>query len=842
MVRTSGFLGLLAVTLAVTSSLSVSAQAQEISTLRSLAATTKSSQSKYTAGTVSAYEDASESAAASGAEEPVDSPPDEELTESSTEEPVDYEALFAELTASSAGGEVTDSSGAEEPTEAPAEEELVDGSAALSVDSTAASSEEEPVESSTEEGSVDYETLFAELTASSTGSEVTDASAEAEESAAEEVTDTSALVDSTASSGEQELVDSSGDEELTEAASTDEEETTTLVDSTASSEEAESTDPYTEEEAVDTSALTDSTASSGDEELTDAAALTESTDSPGQEDPADTVAPPATAKTPATKMSAPVTKTPAPANKTSPSVTKAPAAKVPVTPAPAAKVPATPAPVTKAPGKPYSPPPVVASLPNWIGTRTPTDKACYRKTHLTKKCPPGYEFDKIATCWAECPVEYPVECGMECIPQNKDCALAVLDKVNAVATVALNAATSGVFGKLVTASKGVQRGVKCGQQLYSATNKVVGYAKELGVKFPNTTKSQIQYLLSKSDFALYDLPMAVTTCLGLPMPTSLTNSPEVTAVIKKLLEKVTVKGESLLAPSSFIEVTEEVGAGQSVTQLNSVDLSSLTKLMDSGVTCGSELNSIINRVTMAVQEMKSKAPTSPVDAIRLAVSSSDLFLKDIPAVTSSCVPKDSKDAFQTRDDIRKTFQVIIDQIFDSSSNGDKPLSKAEYALKLTDQGLDAVAMLDPTGIASMAKEFIQPICGPTSFLGEVDDGALDQALGLRTVGKAFAGSSGTWTKSGDGILKIIFESTDKKDVKVNIMSGGNKITEVSVKKGKTVEWTKPLADIKDKTMYMDRWRPGLFGLPGTGGGSLLLWVPHTSKGGHLELHAKINVS
>uniref|UniRef100_K3WBK5 Uncharacterized protein n=1 Tax=Globisporangium ultimum (strain ATCC 200006 / CBS 805.95 / DAOM BR144) TaxID=431595 RepID=K3WBK5_GLOUD len=507
---------------------------------------------------------------------------------------------------------------------------------------------------------------------------------------------------------------------------------------------------------------------------------------------------------------------------------------IPVTTAPATPLPTyTPAPISSTP-----------SLPNWVGPKVgaPQDTACYRKSHLTKNCPAGYVFDKIATCWAQCPIEYPVQCGMECIPQNKDCTLEVIGKVTAVANVALNVATSGVFGQLSTASKAVQTGVKCGQQLYAATNKVVSYAKELEVSFPNTTQSQFSYMLSKSDFVVYDLPVAVTTCLGLPTPSGLDNAKEVVDVVKKILDQVTSKGESILDTQTFLNFTTSVGAGASVNKLSSVDLTSLKNLLSQGVTCGTELKSIIDRVTAAVKQIKTTSPSSAVDVIRVALSNSELFTKDIPAVTSSCVPKDASGAFQTRDDIRKTFQVIIDQIIDSSSNNGKPLSTADYALKIADFGLDAVAMFDPTGIAALAKEYIQPICGPTSILGEIDDGSLDQSLGLRTVGKAFEGSYGTWTKAGDGIVKLIFESTDSKDVRVNIMSGGDKIAEVPVKKGTTVTWTKPVADLKDKTMYLDRWRPGLFGLPGTGGGSLLIWIPHTSEGGHLELHTKINVS
>ncbi|GLE09413.1 hypothetical protein PINS_up021043 [Pythium insidiosum] len=40
-------------------------------------------------------------------------------------------------------------------------------------------------------------------------------------------------------------------------------------------------------------------------------------------------------------------------------------------------------------------------------------------------------------------------------------------------------------------------------------------------------------------------------------------------------------------------------------------------------------------------------------------------------------------------------------------------------------------------------------------------------------------------------------------------------------------------------MYMDRWRPGFLGLPGTGGGSMLLWVPMDADGA-LTLNAQLN--
>ncbi|KAL4100409.1 hypothetical protein PRIC1_008203 [Phytophthora ramorum] len=151
-------------------------------------------------------------------------------------------------------------------------------------------------------------------------------------------------------------------------------------------------------------------------------------------------------------------------------------------------------------------------------------------------------------------------------------------------------------------------------------------------------------------------------------------------------------------------------------------------------------------------------------------------------------------------------------------------------------------MIDATDIATLLSEYIQTVCGPTQFMGEIDDGTEAATLGLNTLQRAFKGSSSSWAKKGDGVVIINFTSTDTKDVTVNIMSGGDKIDEVDVAGGGKARWTSNITVLGGKTLYLDRWRPGFFGLPGTGGGSLVLWVPRASQGGHLEIEATINVS
>ncbi|KAJ8525261.1 hypothetical protein ON010_g15855 [Phytophthora cinnamomi] len=117
-------------------------------------------------------------------------------------------------------------------------------------------------------------------------------------------------------------------------------------------------------------------------------------------------------------------------------------------------------------------------------------------------------------------------------------------------------------------------------------------------------------------------------------------------------------------------------------------------------------------------------------------------------------------------------------------------------------GLVVLSTIDPTGIAYMASQFVQPICGPTAYL-------------------AFIGSYGTWTKKGDGVVHLNFESVDDEDVTVVIHSGGDKYAEVDVAAGAAVTWEATIPELQDKTLYLDRWRPGIMGIPGSGGGFVL---------------------
>ncbi|GMF55096.1 unnamed protein product [Phytophthora fragariaefolia] len=482
-----------------------------------------------------------------------------------------------------------------------------------------------------------------------------------------------------------------------------------------------------------------------------------------------------------------------------------------------------------------------ADLPNWVSPVNASEGSCYRKTYLSRKtCATGYGSDGIATCWAQCPLNYPVECGMECIPQSADCTSQMLHKVTSVGTVALNAATAGVFGELLKVSKTILLGVKCGQKLYSATTSLDKYVDELQAN--GTETKQILSLVNQSDLVVNQLPTAVCTCLGLPVSEdTLKLNAEVVGIVNQIVMEVVVNGASVLDPRNFLAFMKDLGVDDSVQDLDPDSLAQLEDVLSSGATCGAKLQAITDKVTQFVVSIKQKDPSSSVSTIRQALSISGLLLTDLPTVTNNCVRNMTEDGFTTRDSLRSIMGTITDGLVNGAADDNgNPTSVTDYLGSVAKMGLDVIGILDPTGIADMLSTFIQPICGPTAFVGEIDDGSLKDALALSAEGDAFKGSYGSWKRVGDGVVNITFKSFDSEDVTVVIHSGGDTIAKIKVASGETVSWNSTVKELQDKTLYFDRWRPGRFRVPTSAGGSLVMWVPRSSTGGNIQLFVKIN--
>ncbi|KAF4321890.1 hypothetical protein G195_004513 [Phytophthora kernoviae 00238/432] len=423
------------------------------------------------------------------------------------------------------------------------------------------------------------------------------------------------------------------------------------------------------------------------------------------------------------------------------------------------------------------------TIRNWVGPTIgdATDTACYRKTESfdsNNKCPLGYGKED-SDCIAQCPLAYPVACSLECIPQNDDCALEVLTKIGSVVTVALNAATAGVFGDILAVYKAAKWAITCASNIVSVVRSLIYYMRYQQTAAPQGDTDELLAVAYQADVVLIDLPVAVCACLGLPVPAGAKYADTVLTIVEGIVKQAITNGDEIISTGqNVLNLLTGTGALSSTTVDSTTD--ELQDLIDTNSTCGYELKRLTDRVVSSVLEIRNNTPDATLDSIRVSISRSSLVLNDIPTVTNNCMRelltnKTKEAAFETRDLLRKTFGVIIDQLIDTGTTDlGENVAEDEYMLKVANMGLVVLSTIDPTGIAYMASQFVQPICGPTAFLGEIDDGTLYDALGLTTVDEAFEGSYGTWTKSGDGVVHLILESTDTEDVTVVIHSGGDK--------------------------------------------------------------------
>ncbi|KAG1710973.1 hypothetical protein DVH05_013694 [Phytophthora capsici] len=490
------------------------------------------------------------------------------------------------------------------------------------------------------------------------------------------------------------------------------------------------------------------------------------------------------------------------------------------------------------------------TIRNWVGPTIgqASDTACYRKSvgfGSNSACPLGYSNDDD-DCVAMCPLSYPVECSLECIPQNDDCALEALTKIGSVVAVALNLATGGVFGDILAAYKTAKWAVTCAANIISVVRGLIYYLRYRQTTAPEGNTAELLTAAYQTDVVVFDLPVAVCACLGLPVPKNAKFADTVLVIVEGIVKQAITNGDEIISTGeNVLKLLTGAGALNGTADSSTDDLQDL---INKNSSCGYELKRLTDHVVRSVNDIRNSTLEASADEVRVQVYKSSTVMNDIPTVTNYCMGellrhKTITAAFETRDMLRKTFGVIVDQLIDTGTTDmGKDVAEDDYMLKVANMGLVVLSTVDPTGIAYMASQFVQPICGPTAYLGDIDDGTLYDALGLTTVDEAFTGSYGTWEKKGDGVVHLIFESVDEDDVTVVIHSGGEEYAKVDVAAGDTVTWDATIPELQDKTMYLDRWRPGLFGLPGSGGGSLLLWIPRSSVGGHLEMHVRINVS
>ncbi|EGZ22437.1 hypothetical protein PHYSODRAFT_249671 [Phytophthora sojae] len=496
---------------------------------------------------------------------------------------------------------------------------------------------------------------------------------------------------------------------------------------------------------------------------------------------------------------------------------------------------------------------IKSTYKNWVGPRAVSaDAACYRESHFMDVCPTNFDRNEATgTCWAECPIAYPVECGMECIRQNDDCAMEVLNKVGAVANTALAIASFGAAQKLWQVAKGVTRAFDCANMMIGTMRSIIRYVRNIKTTDPTASTDKILNIMYQSNNIVTDLPIAIYLCMGWELPRPLDISGRVLTTMNWiLLNAIAYKDDIVSSWSKFKAFLIGANFTEAANKINETEIGTLSDALKSKSTCGYDLRALTDRTWNAVNQLRADNPGISEDDLRLKMQDTQLVTSDIAVVTNNCMEQlieesDEATAYKTREKIRIALSGMINQLVSKGkSNNGSSEDAQQFMYTALSKTLISIAVtgFDLIGVMGMIAAYLQTICGPTNFMGEIDDGTDPNTLGLTMIQAAFKNSTMSWTKKGDGAVIVNFKSTDTKDVTVNIMSGGDKIDEVDVKAGGTAKWTSNVTALAGKTLYLDRWRPGFLGLPGTGGGSLLIWVPHASQGGHLELNAKLNVS
>ena len=501
---------------------------------------------------------------------------------------------------------------------------------------------------------------------------------------------------------------------------------------------------------------------------------------------------------------------------------------------------------------------IVSTYRNWVGpsigkpSDPAGDKACWRKAYIMDECPYGFDY-KMRMCWAQCPLAFPVKCGFECIKQNDVCGAEIYAKFVSVANAFMSVQIKGVFGAFSALSRKVRVGIKCARAMLGTMRAIVNYIRALKVSDPQTSQDKILLALYQTSYITIDLPVTSVVCMGKPYNDPVLDPLSVLmGTCQVILGEIMARQDKILKSwDKFKAFLLRLNYTYAVNDLNETDISSLKTGMESSSTCGYELQRLTDRTWRSIAEMKEANPGITEHSLRVALYKSDLMLNDIPTVTNNCMEQmimesDEATAYKTRDMLRKTYGVIVNDLINKgqSDNGTS-LTAKQYTRVVADKvfmGIATVFYIDLTRISGLMSEFIETICGPTNLVGEIDDGTDPNTLGFQTVQNAFKSSTMSWQRRGDGIVQITFISLDTKDVTVNIHSGGDKFDEQDVPAGKNVTWTSTVEALGGKTLYLDRWRPGFLGLPRTGGGSLKLWVPRASEGGHLQVNAKINDS
>jgi len=228
-----------------------------------------------------------------------------------------------------------------------------------------------------------------------------------------------------------------------------------------------------------------------------------------------------------------------------------------------------------------------------------------------------------------------VKCSLECLPQNDDCLLEVLQKSASVIFAIVNAATIGLLGEVKAAYKAAKQAYMCAANIIGVLKSLVYYLRFHQTTAPQGSVENLLAVAYKTDVVLVDLPIAVCTCLGLPVSFSARATGAVIAVVENIVKQAVINGDQILSSA-----TDVMTFLTNVSALNSPDDSTVVEIqefLDSNTSCGFQLKSLTDRVSTAVESIRNATPSATNEDVRVTVSRSSLVTKDVPVVTNNCM-------------------------------------------------------------------------------------------------------------------------------------------------------------------------------------------------------------
>ncbi|POM77253.1 Hypothetical protein PHPALM_5391, partial [Phytophthora palmivora] len=166
------------------------------------------------------------------------------------------------------------------------------------------------------------------------------------------------------------------------------------------------------------------------------------------------------------------------------------------------------------------------TIRNWVGPTIgkASDTACYRKSmdfDSNNICPLGYSKDALA-------------------------------KIGSVVAVALNVATGGVFGQVLAAYKIARWAVLCVRNIVEVIRGLIYYLRYRQTSAPIGDTAEMLTIAYQADVVLFDLPIAICTCLGLPVPANAQFADTVLVIVEGIVKQAITNGDEIISTGANV--------------------------------------------------------------------------------------------------------------------------------------------------------------------------------------------------------------------------------------------------------------------------------------------------